>query len=49
MLEGVDVAVYSEINTKHINTVWVQRTILEYSTIVIHVTNRLKRLITTFV
>jgi len=29
MLYGAEVAVYSEINTKHINTVWAEGTIIE--------------------
>ena len=29
MLYGVEVAVYSEKNTKHINTVWAESTIME--------------------
>jgi len=29
MLYGADVAVCSQINTKHINTVWTERTIVE--------------------
>jgi len=33
MLYGADVVVYSEIDTKHINTMWKECTILEYSTI----------------
>jgi len=30
MLYGAEVAVCSEINTKHINTVWAECTIVEY-------------------
>jgi len=30
MLYGAQVAVCSQINTKHINTVWAERTIVEY-------------------
>ena len=30
MLYGAEVAVYSEINTKHINTVWTERTVVEH-------------------
>jgi len=30
MLYGAEVVVYSQKNTKHINTVWAQRTIVEY-------------------
>jgi hypothetical protein len=29
MLYGAEVAVYSEINTEHINTVWAESTIIE--------------------
>jgi hypothetical protein len=29
MLQVAQVAVYSQINTKHINTVWTERTIVE--------------------
>ena len=29
MLYGAQVAVYSEINTKHMNTVWAESTIVE--------------------
>ena len=29
MLYGAEVAVCSEINTKHINTVWAERTVVE--------------------
>ena len=29
MLYGAQVAVFSEINTKHINTVWAERTVVE--------------------
>jgi len=29
---GAEVAVYSEINTKHINAVWVERTVVECKT-----------------
>jgi hypothetical protein len=29
MLYGAEVAAYSEINTKHINTVWAESTIIE--------------------
>ena len=29
MLQVAKVAVYSQINTKHINTVWAERTIVE--------------------
>jgi len=29
MLYGAEVAVFSEINTKHINTVWAERTVVE--------------------
>jgi hypothetical protein len=29
MLYGVEFAVFSEINTKHINTVWAESTIIE--------------------
>jgi len=29
MLYGVEVAVCSQINTKHINTVWAERTIVD--------------------
>ena len=29
MVYGAEVAVYSEINTKHINTVWAESTITE--------------------
>jgi len=29
MLYGAEVAVCSQINTKHINTVWVERTVFE--------------------
>ena len=29
MLNGTEVAVCSEINTKHINTVWAERTVVE--------------------
>jgi hypothetical protein len=29
MLYGAEVAVYSEINTKHINTVWTESTFIE--------------------
>jgi hypothetical protein len=32
MLEVGEVAVCSQINTKHINTVWAEHTIVEYST-----------------
>jgi len=28
MVYGAEVAVYSEINTKHINTVWAERTVV---------------------
>jgi hypothetical protein len=29
MMEVAQVAAYSQINTKHINTVWVERTVVE--------------------
>ena len=29
MLQVTQVAVYSQINTKHINTVWAERTVVE--------------------
>jgi len=29
MIYGTQVAVFSQINTKHINTVWAERTIVE--------------------
>ena len=32
MLYGAEVAVYSELNTKHINTVWAESTIIEWQT-----------------
>jgi len=36
------VAVCSEINTKHINTVWAERTIVEYLNLLMHhVTSKL--------
>jgi hypothetical protein len=38
MLCGAQVAVCSQINTKHINTVWAERTVVE---LVHHVTSRL--------
>jgi hypothetical protein len=31
MLYGANVAICSEINTKHINTVWAERKILDYN------------------
>jgi hypothetical protein len=30
MLYGADVAVCSQMNTKHINTVWAERTVVEH-------------------
>jgi len=30
MLHGAETAVYSEINTKHINAFWAERTVAEY-------------------
>jgi len=30
MVQVAQAAVYSQINTKHINTVWVERTVVEY-------------------
>jgi len=43
MLQGAEVAVYSEINTKHINTVWAESTILKkfLNLLIHHVTSRL--------
>jgi hypothetical protein len=41
MLHGAEVAAYSQINTKHINTVWAQGTILNVKLVVHHVTGRL--------
>ena len=35
MFYGADVAVCSQVNTKHINTVWAERTIPAYSTTVL--------------
>jgi hypothetical protein len=32
MLYGAEFAVCSQINTKHINTVWAERTVFEYLT-----------------
>ena len=33
MLQVAQVAVCSQINTKHINTVWAERTVVEYYTV----------------
>jgi hypothetical protein len=33
MFYGAEVAVCSEINTKHITTVWAERTVVEYKTV----------------
>jgi len=34
MLEAAQVAVCSEINTKHINTVWAERTVVQWCHII---------------
>jgi hypothetical protein len=34
MLYGAEVAVYSEINTKHINTVWAERQFLSFKPVI---------------
>jgi hypothetical protein len=42
MVYGAEVAVCSEINTEHINTVWTERTVLEMLNLLVHhVTSRL--------
>ena len=38
------VAVGSQINTKHINTVWAEHTVVEFKLVVHHVTGRLYKL-----
>ena len=35
MLHGAEVAVYSEINTKYINTVWAETTIIDVKLVVV--------------
>ena len=41
MMQVAQVAVCSQINTKHINTVWAERTTVECKVLVHHVTGRL--------
>jgi len=42
MLYGAEVAVCSQMNTKDINTVWTERTIVEYLNLMVHhITGRL--------
>ena len=43
------VAVCSQINTKHINTVWAERTVLNVKLLVHHVTGRLLKVNTFFI
>jgi hypothetical protein len=42
MLYGAAVAVCSQINTKHINTVWAERTVFECQTVGAHKNQTLK-------